>query len=65
LLRTYNWLAAAKYNKDWREKTANSVTRKRAGKLLKEGHVRMEENHEKSQDYQCDDPKYESGISII
>jgi hypothetical protein len=47
LLRTNNWLAVAKYNNDWREKTANAVTKKRA--------ERTEETHEKSQDYQCHD----------
>jgi hypothetical protein len=28
LLRTNNWLVAAKYSDDWREKTANAVARK-------------------------------------
>lgn len=55
LLRTNNWLAAAKYNNNWREKTTNAVTRKRAGEPLEEGHGRTEENHEKSQECQCHD----------
>jgi len=55
LLRTNNLLAAAKYNKDCREKTANALTKKRAGEPLEEDHGRTEENDEKYQDYQCHD----------
>jgi hypothetical protein len=61
LLRTDNWLAAAKYSDDWREKTADDVARKRAGELLEEeGHGMMEENRTNISGLLVPRPKSES-----